>query len=115
MPAQTMRRRSLLTGGSGVDSTTTAAGFAAGRAGVFGAGAAGGSATATDVCSFALLSTAEKPLPLISDLSGPEMLTRQRRGLLTKLYNSPPHRIDVSVKTQVILFTRSAAARKNLY
>ena len=60
MLAQTMRRRILLTGGSGVDSTTTAGGFPAGLAGVFAvAGAAGdtGSATATDVSLVGTLST----------------------------------------------------------
>jgi len=57
-PAHLINRRV----GRGLD--TTAAGFAAGLAGVFGAGVAGGSATATDVCSFGLLSTAENLCPL---------------------------------------------------
>jgi hypothetical protein len=54
-----MRRRILLTGGSGVDSTTTDGGLAAGRAEGFAAGGAepaGGAATA-ELCSLALLST----------------------------------------------------------
>ena len=61
---QTIRRRVLLTGGSGADSTTTAglaAGFdtgvAAPRAGGGIGGPAGFSATATDVSVFGLLST----------------------------------------------------------
>ena len=48
-----MRRRILLTGGSGVDSTTTDGGLAGGLTAGF---AAGGAATA-ELCSLALLST----------------------------------------------------------
>ena len=62
MLAQTMRRRILLTGGSGADSTTSAGGFPAGFAGVFavaGAAGAGGSATATDV---SLVGTRSTPM-----------------------------------------------------
>src|SRR5207253_632214 len=63
---QTIRRRVLFTGGSGVDSTTTAGGFAgAGFAGTFAAGGtagpAGDSATATDVSLLGPLSTPEPP------------------------------------------------------
>jgi len=58
--AQTIRRRILLTGGSGVDSTTTAGGLPAGLAGTLGAegaaGLAGGGAPA-ELCWSKLLST----------------------------------------------------------
>src|SRR6185503_21276801 len=62
-PAQTIRRRVLLTGGSGVDSTTTAGGLARAFGGDGATAPAGASATATVVCSFGLLST-RKPSPL---------------------------------------------------
>jgi hypothetical protein len=58
--AQTIRRRTLLTGGSGFDSTTTAGGLAPVLAGALGAGGtvalAGGAATA-ELCWSKLLST----------------------------------------------------------
>src|ERR1041384_8209688 len=58
--AQTIRRRVLLTTGSGEDSTTTdgalLAGFAGGLGAGFGSPLAGGAAIA-ELCSFTLLST----------------------------------------------------------
>jgi hypothetical protein len=69
---QMIRRRFLLTGGSGTDSTTTAGGFPAGLAGAFGAGGAmvvaGGAATA-ELSLFKLLSTRER-LRLCESISG---------------------------------------------
>jgi hypothetical protein len=57
---QIIRRRFLLTGGSGTDSTTTAGGFPAGLAGAFGAGGAmvvAGGAAMAELSLFKLLST----------------------------------------------------------
>ena len=53
MLAHTIRRRILLTGGSGFDSTTTAGGLAAALTGALGAGAAGalaGGAVTFELC-----------------------------------------------------------------
>jgi hypothetical protein len=55
---QMIRRRFLLTGGSGIDSTTTAGGFPAGFAAGSAAAVAGGAAMA-ELSFFKLLSTAE--------------------------------------------------------
>jgi hypothetical protein len=57
--AQTIRRRVLLTAGSGVDSTTTDGGLPAGLAAAFGAGGASlaGGAGTPEPCWFTLLST----------------------------------------------------------
>jgi hypothetical protein len=59
---QIIRRRFLLTGGSGIDSTTTAGGFPAGFTGAFGAGGAAavaGGAAMVELLSFKLLSKPE--------------------------------------------------------
>jgi hypothetical protein len=58
---QMIRRRFLLTGGSGIDSTTTAGGFPAGLASGFDAGgaAAAGGAAMAELSFFKLLSTLE--------------------------------------------------------
>jgi hypothetical protein len=81
--SQTIRRRFLLTGGSGTDSTMTAGGFPAGLATAFGAGGAeavaGGAATA-ELSSFRLLSTSEN-LRLADRFQVNLAFTLQRRGL----------------------------------
>src|SRR6266581_7943432 len=98
MLAQTMRRRILLTGGSGVDSTTTAGGFPAGLAGVFaaaGAAGAAGSATANDVSLVGTLST-----PMTSPEShGPRILkSHTATPRIAYSYNPPRHRDQKSLR-----------------
>src|ERR1700675_1004668 len=84
MLAQTMRRRILFTGGSGTDSTTTDGALPAGFAGAFGAG---GAATAAPSL-FMFSSTAENLHPAES-ISLCATLTRQRRGIASKIIQFP--------------------------
>jgi len=105
---QTIRRRVLLTGGSGTDSTTTDGAFPAGLAGDFAAGRgaalAGGAATSVP-SSFKLLSNPKKPPGLCSAHTSAQ-------GIALKYTIPRCTGIDVSVKTNSALFTRSAATPK---
>ena len=94
-----MRRRILLTGGSGVDSTTTDGGLAGGLAAGFVAGGAepaGGAATA-ELCSLALLSTPGTSAIVIGvTIATTHTSTPQVRQLVIEPRDTG---IDVSVKT----------------
>ena len=112
---QTIRRRVLFTGGSGTDSTTTDGAFTAGFNGAFGTGGAeavGGGAATAELSCFKLLSTAEN---LRSGDRFPDCaaLTLQRRGFVENYTIPRDTGIDVSVKTKVSLFTKSAAHLKS--
>jgi hypothetical protein len=114
---QTIRRRVLFTGGSGTDSTTTDGAFATVFAGAFGAGGAeavaGGAATA-ELSSLKLLSTAENLPPLTIDFQAVQR-SHVNAGDCVEKYTIPRDTgIDVSAKTKVSLFTKSAAHLKKV-
>ena len=102
---QMIRRRFLLTGGSGTDSTMTAGGFPAGLAGTFGAGGAAaiaGGAAMPELSSFKLLSTPEN-LRLSSSISRLALYSHFNAGGFAN--NTVPRDtgIAVSVKTDISL------------
>jgi hypothetical protein len=105
---QTIRRRVLFTGGSGTDSTTTDGAFAAGFTGAFGAGG-----VTAELSCFKLSSTAEnlRPRRSIFRLCSAHTSTP---GDCCENYTIPRDTgINVSVKTKVNLFTKSAAHLKS--
>lgn len=111
MLAQTMRRRILLTGGSGTDSITTDGALPVGFAGGFGAG---GAATAELSC-FMSSSTAKKTSATGRIDFQVEQRSHVNAGDCFENYTIPRDTgIDVSVKTKVSLFTKSAAHLKKL-
>ncbi len=108
---QMIRRRFLLTGGSGIDSTTTAGGFPAGFAAALGAGgaaAAAGGAAMVKLSSFRLLST-PKTLRLTKRFPGWRRAHTSTPGELENYTVPRDTGIAVSVKTDLILITRSAS------
>jgi hypothetical protein len=106
-----MRRRILLTGGSGVDSTTTDGGLAGGLTAGF---AAGGAATA-ELCSLALLSTpGTSAIVILITIATAHTSTPRVRQLVIEPRDTG---IYVSVKTYSAcsLEVRSQLKNNNMY
>jgi hypothetical protein len=115
--AQTIRRLILLTGGSGFDSTTTAGGLPAAFAGTFAGGVAGafaGGAVTSELGWSKALST---PLNLRKrDRDHIVGHSHFNAGKSSTTYTIPRDTgIDVSVKTDLALFTRSAVDKQKDY
>ena len=106
---QTIRRRVLLTGGSGVDSTTTAGVLAGGFAGTLAAnGAAPPSGVPVVIPVLELLST-----PLTSPASRKNLNNHTATTRIVDYYTIPRGTgIKFSAKTIANLFTRSAPRPK---
>jgi hypothetical protein len=112
MLAQTIRRRVLLTIGSGVDSTTTDGGLPAGFAAAFGAGGALAAGAGTpEPCWLTLLSTSRSRFcdrDHIDDRSHFNAAGFRDNYTITRDTGN-----DISVKTEFAFFTRSALLLKN--